>query len=262
MSNNVSNSWKEKMIEQVRKLESRKANWTDNIRKSSSPNVQVKIGNLRTTATVDEGSTINCLDFNFANNNNIQYRNTTEKATSAGSHGLQLMGETLANVVLEVKAPSNSDVRWDLGKVVLVKNLGTNMLVGEPGKVDNSIVTLPNKTLFTLDLNNHLVQLTTSPNETGQSKVELLRSKKNTVLYPTESLQIDVSHIFNNSEVAVTPRLEFNTEWPKPKVTLVKGNTIRLVNDSGSPLIIKKGQILGDIRDMKENNYSEPKAKV
>ena len=37
----------------------------------------------------------------------------------------------------------DSPVVWDLGRCIVVRNLSADMLIGEPGNMDNKIVTIP-----------------------------------------------------------------------------------------------------------------------
>ena len=51
------------------------------------------------------------------------------------------------------------DIKWNLGKVIIVKNLGVSLLVGEPGKNDNAIITIPQEAILTKDVAGKLVTL-------------------------------------------------------------------------------------------------------
>ena len=104
--------------------------------------VAVSLKKLPAIATIDEGSEINCLDESFAMKNNIKFVPTGCRATAAGSTDMQLAGQTEDDVCLVVQG-TKEPLSWDLQKMVVVKNLGVNILIGEPGKADNKIVTIP-----------------------------------------------------------------------------------------------------------------------
>ena len=57
---------------------------------------------------------------------------------------MNITGETTSDVKLKVPH-NNSFTTWNLGKCIIVQNLGVDILIGEPAKVDNEIVTIPHK---------------------------------------------------------------------------------------------------------------------
>ena len=57
---------------------------------------------------------------------------------------MKLVGQTTEDINLYPQGVDNL-LCWNLGKAVVVNNLGTDILIGEPGKVDNKIATLPQK---------------------------------------------------------------------------------------------------------------------
>ena len=68
-------------------------------------------------------------------------------------------GQTLDSIFLKI--PHNDTlVWWSLSNCVVVKNLGVDILIGEPGKVDNEIVTKPHlKQVETKDVNEKLIRI-------------------------------------------------------------------------------------------------------
>ena len=127
---------------QVKKLEGRKHMWTnDGVRKEPSPRVKACINNIQFLPVIDEGSELNCLNEAFAIKNKIEFSPTQCSASSADSTGMEVMGQTVKDMVI---SPLHTNtVLWDLGKTVVVRNLSVDMLIGEPGKLDNQIITLP-----------------------------------------------------------------------------------------------------------------------
>ena len=135
----------------VLKLHERKSNWVDTgVRKSKSPCLAVTLNNRPTFATIDEGSEINCLDYGFATQNGIRFSPTDCVATAAGSTAMNLSGETIDGISISI-SDSKTPVIVTLGKMVVVRNLGVDILIGEPGKVDNEIVTMPHKRLIEMN---------------------------------------------------------------------------------------------------------------
>ena len=71
---------------------------------------------------------------------------------------MKVRGQTAKNVTLDLLEGA---ITWNLGKCIVVENLGVNLLVGEPGKIDNKINTKPEtRTLETL---NSLGQMVSVP---------------------------------------------------------------------------------------------------
>ena len=114
------------------------------VRKEKSPAVAVTIENRPALAILDEGSEINCLDEGLALKLNVQFVPTSCTALAAGSSRMKLVGQTTEDIKLYPQGVDNTFC-WNLGKTVIVNNLGTDSLVGEPGKVDNNIAFFPPK---------------------------------------------------------------------------------------------------------------------
>ena len=110
------------------------------VRKEKSPSVKVSVQNCSAEAVIDEGAELNCLDEDFCLENGITFRKTPLSATAAGQNRMTLAGETELEILLTPVHPSN--MLWNLGVCVVVKNLGNSILIGEPGKKDNKIVTV------------------------------------------------------------------------------------------------------------------------
>jgi hypothetical protein len=127
--------WVEEIVSKINRLES------NAVRKEKSPSLLVKVDNTNAEATIDEGAELNCLDEEFCLKSRIDFTKTDETATAAGQQRMALSGQTVKDVILIPN--DNTDVQWNLGKCVVVRNLGSSILVGEPGKKDNKIVTIP-----------------------------------------------------------------------------------------------------------------------
>ena len=111
----------------------RKASEVVEVRKSKSPSIKVKINDVVGTAVIDEGSEINCLDYQFATKNDIQFVPTDCIAQAAGSTNMKLAGETKKEMNMQVVG-TVWPIVLNLGKMIVVANLGVDVLMGEPGK--------------------------------------------------------------------------------------------------------------------------------
>merc|ERR1711895_43117 len=122
------------LVSAVNNLQFRQSAWQQNgIRKERSPMVPVHINKRFTLATVDEGSEINCMDESFAIQNKIAFVPTICTATAANQTTMKLAGQTEENVHMTIQG-TREPVSWNLGNMVVVQNLGANILIGEPGK--------------------------------------------------------------------------------------------------------------------------------
>ena len=72
----------------------------------------------------------------------IKFTPTSHEAKAAGSASISVKGQTKDDVKLQVK-DCKSPILWNLGKCIVVDNLGMDLLIGEPGKLDNYIKTDP-----------------------------------------------------------------------------------------------------------------------
>ena len=111
--------------------------------------VPVFVNGRFSLATIDDGSEINCMDEGFAIRSNVNFVPTICTATAAGLTTMKLAGQTKENVIMAVQG-TTKPVVWNLGNMVVVRNLGTNILIGEPGKKDNKIVTIPHHKVIEL----------------------------------------------------------------------------------------------------------------
>ena len=129
------------------------------VRKEKYPSIQAKVTNSTfQDVTIDEGAELNCLDLQFCLTNNIKFKKTEESATAAGKTVMNLAGQTSEHVIL--KPTDNHHITWNLGHCVVVRNLGLPILLGEPAKTDNVIVTKPHqKKIVTQDSMGREVEL-------------------------------------------------------------------------------------------------------
>ena len=250
----IGKSWLGDMEAKIRRMEDIMLSNQSNqqIRKAKSPTIETTVYGTKVICTADEGSELNCMDYKLAVNTNIPFTATRQTAAGAGSTKMTLMGETTSNVSLKVSS-RNHDIRWDLGKVVIVKNLGVPLLIGEPGKSDNTIITIPQEVILTKDVSGTLVSLPYHAKQghtSGFNKQFLCSVLENTVLYPAETISIPIPTTFVNNVAVLTPRREYDTNWPTPRVINVKKDTIEIENDTKHPILLPKSKPFADLRDM------------
>ena len=131
---------------QILRIEQRKHLWDGSVRKEKSPSVDTVINkSAPCKSVIDEGSEINVIDHKFCLRWKIRFSPSVHAATAAGSSTMKVEGQTVKDVVLDLL---DGDVKWNLGTCIVIKNLGVDLLIGEPGKVDNNICTKPHKRIL------------------------------------------------------------------------------------------------------------------
>ena len=230
----------------IRKIENRFNN--NNILKAKSPSAKVQFMGKDTFCIIDEGSELCCIDQSLAISNNIPFSRTREFAVGAGSHSMTLVGETDSSVLLTLQY-CKFPIKWDIGKCVIVRNLGCPILIGEPGKSLNNILTDPTRKL--VSTHNICGQRVTFPyfnNANPSSNSFICRTSTMEVLYPKDSLAMAVPAFFSGSDqLYFTPRRESSTTAPPPQICKVIEGQINLVNSTADPILLKKNSHFGDI---------------
>ena len=253
-------------ISKIQKLESRKSTWINTgVRKSKSPCILAKLEDSPVYTTIDEGSEINCMDEGFAMKNKVKFVPTICKATAAGSTTMDLAGQT--HNPISINIPHNNPIILNLGKMIIVKNLGVDILLGEPGKQDNEIVTIPHKKLveFTAVDGKRVRLAYSSKYITFESSTFHCKSTKQETIYPNQSLKISLPiGMRNATEVAVTARNPSLHPWVKCKILPVDlFGTINISNESSVPVKLSKHEHFANINacvdasidDLKSGDY-------
>ena len=226
-------------LQKVNQVLLRKETWKSNlVSKEKSPTVGALVNRVPCTLTIDEGSEINCLDKMFALKSKIEYVPTSFSAKAAGSSPMPLAGESKFDVSMQVQGHS-SPITWKLGKCLIVENLGVEVLVGEPGKGDNKIVTLPHlKTIQVEDDLGNQVELDYS----AQKKPvrHLCRSLKTQVVYPGETVEYQVPENLQNGEPVIVTPVRGQQTWIPAAVMCVNDGQIILQNETDQIYILKK----------------------
>ena len=236
----------------VNKLQERHLAWNQNgVRKEKSPMVFVTVNNKPSVATIDEGSEINCLDEGFATRTGLEFVPTACTATAAGSNKMKLAGQTIENVGMKVEGASKS-ISWELGKMVVVRNLGVDILVGEPGKADNKVVTIPHKKVIeVLDDAGRKVVLPYCPkNRKTCNNYAPCKAMKNEVIFPDESIVYELPpKMQNESVINISPRRFSSYTWLEPRnINVQKNGTVLITNETDLPVHISKNEHFAYLR--------------
>ena len=239
----------------VHRLEERMMQWSQTcVRKEKSPMVSAIVNNKELYATIDEGSEINCIDEGFAVTNNLKFVPTSCKAMAAGSNSMKLAGQTVLSVFIDVQGAAQP-IKWNLGKMVVVANLGVDILIGEPGKVDNKIVTIPHhKVIEALDIHNKKVRLPYSPKKKPNFNYVPCRVVRTETIYQGGGLTYKLPPEFRNaSYVNISPRRNSLHPWLESKnLKVIEDGSVLIENNTDYPVELSRHEHFADIQACEE----------
>ena len=236
------------LLSKIRNIETRMS--AQSVLKARSPSTKIKINNCESYCIIDEGSELCCIDQEFAKSNDILFSRTSESAVAAGSNAMKLMGQTNDPVLVTIP-DTKYNITWNLGTCIIVHNLGCPVLIGEPGKSRNSILTDPvKKVIKTLDSNKCLVSIPYASNDFNKfyQKNFICRIQENVGVYPGDEILLSVaSHFHESQHLYFTPRNSPLSQPLPPQPCVVKNGKVMIRNTSPHNLILKKHGHFGDL---------------
>ena len=217
----------------------------NSIDESSSPRVKCKLKQTSFLALIDSGAEVNALDRDFALSLGIGIIMTKETARAANKLPLDVCGQTSKPIEIECITDSTT-IMLELGIVLIIANLGTECLLGEPAKIRNNLVCLPRQKLVVIANGQDVKYI---PYNQDEHRYSLLRAVSSLKLNPGEQLSCPLpSSLSFESYVAVSPRLN-TSNWLKPSMQRPCNGAIFLTNSSNEPVYVKKADHLADVRD-------------
>ena len=218
--------------------------------KASSPSLWLSINDVIARSIIDEGSEIVVMDFEFSKKANIPIEKSNHKAKSADNKAMSIVGQSKYPLHVQVKGSKNP-LTINLGKVVVIHNLGCPVLIGQPAKITNQIVTIPHKSKVELkDVHglHHSISYPLPP-PPDMFVYETLKNSSYKVLHPDDKLVFCLSNQFSTCKmVSFTPRPNFNNLTPA--YLKVNDNLeIEVHNTSPLPIVIPKHAHVGDVRN-------------
>ena len=220
-------------------LQSQQNNNLRHIWKSKSPTLQAFIKEKEVAAIIDEGSEISAINDKLQANLNLPLSRSVENAKAAGSNNLPIIGETTNEVNLVVPTINGDNTEWNLGQCLVVKNLGVDVIIGEPAKIHNNITTHPTlkqATSVDIDCKENIVPYSSNL----PSSISCINnvSTKSTI-YPNQMLFVKVPSEFQNCKQLVVESNE-QTFFPQPSIYDVKNGKIMLTNTNDFAVNIDK----------------------
>ena len=221
----------------------------EKVLKASSPSLWLSVNGHCTSSIVDEGSELVVIDYEFSKKAKIPIEKTNQKAKSADNKSMCIVGQSKFPLQVTVKG-TRVPVTIDLGQCVIISNLGCPVLIGQPAKIANEIVTYPHKSKIELkDIHGakHTVSYPLPP-PVDTVIAETLKSCQFQIVYPDEKISFTLPPKFSNCKnVLFSPRPSFTAL--SPSYLHVKGNhNILLTNTSTQPITIPKHAQVGDVR--------------
>ena len=159
------------------------------VQKISSPCFRFTIKGHCSHAVIDEGSELNCIDMSIVKVADIEVESSPMRAKAAGNQSIQVVGQTKDEVRLNIIVDKGT-APVNLGACLVVNNLGTPLLIGQPGKVKHEIVTKPHLNEVTFKDSAGKFHTVSSK----KAEADILRVCKNVALYPVYQFISTIFH--------------------------------------------------------------------
>ena len=209
----------------------------------TSPKILVTHNGNKFPLLVDEGSELDAIDGDYAVKNKIEVEPSSKSAKAARNKDLCVLGQSKNEVYVDTKFGSIR-VSLNLGKAVIIKNLGATMILGEPGKCRNGISTNARERLVYLEREGGKLKKGYF-DHTATSTICKITENKVTI-FPDHSVTLAVPEHLQNSDVLITPRRPYGDLFHH-KIAHV-GETVQLESASIFPINLTKHDQVADIR--------------
>ena len=163
---------------------------------------------------------------------------------------MKLAGQTTEDINISIKH-TGKPIKWRLGKLIVVKNLGVDILVGEPAKVDNEIVTIPHERL--VEMNNIAGKRVKLPYSSRQASPQhytfRCKTPVNETIYPKTKKKIKLpSRLRHAKVVAITPKHSKLHSWFSPQVLCIgEDGCVTITNETMMPVKLSRLEHFADI---------------
>ena len=165
---------------------------------------------------------------------------TDASAKAAGNNNIHIKGQSAGDVLIKVLM-NGKEAEINLDVCLIIKDLGTDVLIGQPAKIDHHIVTMPHLQKVTFkDTNGIEHTCKTVPRSKG-IPAEVLRTESKVVLFPGESFKYRIPPKFEKKHVVLSPRKLLQEAGFAPKVLKVdREGCIELHNTNDEVLVWPK----------------------
>ena len=213
--------------------------------KSKSPRLKCQFKGVNFSSLVDSGAEVNAIDKSLADSLKLGITSSTESVKAANQLPLEVYGQTREPLSVDC-ITEMGNVTLHLGIVLVIANLGTGCLIGEPAKKRNNIVCLPRHKLIIIANGNEVYY---TPYENYTQKYSLVRTTTSLTLAPGESFQFQLPEQLKDEQyVSIIPR-STSVPWLQPSISQPVSGVIHLVNSSQQSVSLPKAVHVADIRD-------------
>ena len=226
------------------------------VRKEKSPTLSCTFNDSVMVCLVDEGSEINCMSYDIALRNAVPIVETPCKAVGAGKSPMNVIGMTKHDIIVDVIG-GRVPAQINLGQMIVIQNLGTDVLLGQPAKVDNEIVTFPHKKSIQFKDNHGLIHSVSYPikNDDKLNLHQVVKVSSSQTLYPGEHFIYKLPSQFSNQRKVMITQRPSSISWIRSRILNVDSDKCIVVsNDTNVPIFLKKHEHIADIRSVKQES--------
>ena len=218
-------------------------------RKNESPTFICEINDHNCVCLVDEGSMINCCSFEFSKKADIPLENFHCSALGANKTPLVVVGITRYDVIAQVIGTSSSSCKIKIAKLIIIKDLGVDILLGQPAKIDNCIVTIPHKSLILFKSIDNADQKVSYPlrNNKELKLHAVMRVKNSVTIFPGEQYTHHLPNQFMMQKKALITERPSNLSWIKSQIVDVANGLVTIENTTPFPVHLKKHEHIADV---------------
>ena len=190
---------------------------------------------------IDSGATSSVVTLAFVRMNNIKMVNATQNARQLDKTLIKTVGEINVNLSFGNKVLKLS--------ALVTETMDSDIIAGVPFcRCNNIEISFAKQQIF---VDGKTVDYGAQPSRAKQGNVSsILRTSTHTVVYPGEFIEIkDPKLAVFDDEIAIEPRFDSpqNGNWPAPGVSRVVDGSVRIPNNSDSPIYLAKNQHFGQI---------------
>ena len=210
---------------------------------SRSPALNVTINNQPAVSIVDSGAEVNAIGLACAKRANIKIVPTPHRARAADSTQLKIVGKAAGPVTL---ITDQHKIPLTLDYVVVVDQLNADILLGEPGKAQNNIVTFAKDKKIKVDFQSRSYTFDYLPPRGPVSHV--IRAASSTMVYPGNVYKFEIPKEYSQfKHLHFQPQCS-DVEWFQPDICQIQDGYVCLHNSSVFPVFLKKGKVFAEIR--------------
>ena len=147
-----------------------------------------------------------------------------------------------------------------LGKLLVIKNLGCPILLGQPQLIANKISISPHRRRVLVETVDPPLHISYPPERkmTKNKEHEILRVPETTVLYPGQILRISTPESMKSENMLmISSSSKHCDQWLGAQLVPNRKGLLNIVNPTSEIISLKKSQHIGDIRTCEEIQHED-----